>query len=94
MNSQDESRSKKQAAVSDFSIHQAESPAQIAQARSLFLEYAESLGFSLCFQSFDQELETLPGITLRPTGAFCLQNTKAIWRAASRCAKSTRKSPK
>jgi putative acetyltransferase len=40
---------------------QAESLGQIAQARELFLEYAQSLGFSLCFQNFDRELEGLPG---------------------------------
>jgi putative acetyltransferase len=40
---------------------QAETPAQITQARELFLEYAQSLGFSLCFQSFEQELAGLPG---------------------------------
>ncbi len=72
MNSQDESRLKMQAGASDFSIHQAESPAQIAQARTLFLEYAESLGFSLCFQSFDQELETLPGNYAPPPGRLLL----------------------
>src|SRR5258707_8405253 len=47
--------------VKDFSFRQAESPGQIAQARELFLEYAESLGFSLCFQNFDKELAELPG---------------------------------
>jgi putative acetyltransferase len=48
-------------AVKGLSFVQAESPGQITQARELFLEYAQSLGFSLCFQNFDQELAGLPG---------------------------------
>jgi len=27
---------------------------QVDEVRALFLEYAEQLGFSLCFQGFDQ----------------------------------------
>ncbi len=51
-----------------LTLRQAESPAQIAQARELFLEYADSLGFSLCFQNFDQELAGLPGDYAPPDG--------------------------
>jgi len=59
-------------AVNGLRILQAESGAQIAQARELFLEYAQSLGFSLCFQNFDQELAALPGDYAPPGGRLLL----------------------
>jgi putative acetyltransferase len=58
--------------VKGLSIKQASTPTQIAQARELFLEYAQSLGFSLCFQNFDQELAHLPGDYAPPHGRLLL----------------------
>jgi ribosomal protein S18 acetylase RimI-like enzyme len=58
--------------MSALQIIPASSSAQIAQARELFLEYAASLGFSLCFQNFDQELEGLPGEYALPEGRLLL----------------------
>ena len=51
---------------------QATLPEHIEQARALFLEYGSSLGFSLCFQSFDDELKTLPGAYGPPSGRLLL----------------------
>jgi GNAT superfamily N-acetyltransferase len=59
-------------ALKGFSIFPVQTPAQIAQARDLFLEYAESLGFSLCFQNFDEELANLPGGYAPPEGRLLL----------------------
>ena len=55
-----------------FAIQDALTPADVSEAKRLFLEYAESLGFSLCFQGFDRELSELPGKYARPTGRLLL----------------------
>ena len=48
------------------------SPKELEEAKVLFLEYAESLGFSLCFQGFDRELAELPGRYAAPRGEIFL----------------------
>ena len=52
----------------------------ITQAKSLFLEYAESLSFDLCFQNFDNELEDFPSQYSPPTGNLflCFFKNEAI----------------
>jgi putative acetyltransferase len=58
--------------VKILTFTQVESPPQIAQARELFIEYGQSLGFSLCFQNFDKELAELPGDFAPPEGRLLL----------------------
>src|SRR5882724_10098040 len=53
-------------------IFLAKSDQDIQRARVLFEEYAASLGISLCFQNFDQELKSLPGKYAPPDGRLLL----------------------
>ena len=58
--------------VASFEIVPAASATQIESVRELFLEYARSLSFNLCFQSFEQELAGLPGDYAPPDGRLLL----------------------
>jgi len=51
---------------------QVESGPALDQIRALFLEYAKSLDFNLCFQNFDKELRELPGEYALPHGRLIL----------------------
>lgn len=53
-------------------IFDANTADDVQRARTLFEEYASGLGFSLCFQSFDQELANLPGDYAPPDGRLLL----------------------
>jgi len=46
----------------DECIKIAESPRDIAAVKRLFVEYSNWLGVDLCFQGFDEEMETFPAI--------------------------------
>jgi len=53
-------------------IIEAHSPEHIEIVRRLFREYADSLGFDLSFQNFEQELAELPGDYAPPEGRLYL----------------------
>lgn len=57
---------------SSMTLTQVVSDAEIELARTLFKEYQLSLGISLCFQNFDQELANLPGDYAPPSGRLLL----------------------
>lgn len=61
--------------LNDTEIVNAVTPADIDHIRRLFRAYATWLDVDLCFQDFDNELATLPGLYAPPRGRLLLAKT-------------------
>jgi ribosomal protein S18 acetylase RimI-like enzyme len=55
-----------------LNIFQVETDEDLQAVKRLFIEYADSLGFDLCFQHFEEELANLPGDYAPPSGCLLL----------------------
>jgi len=64
--------------LTSYPIRQAASEADFAHARELFREYADWLAVDLSFQSFDEELATLPGKYAPPRGRLFLAGDSPV----------------
>jgi len=62
-----------------LTIVQAETAAQVSTAREMIEEYAAWLEFKLCFQGYEEEIQSLPGKYAPPAGRLLL----ALWDGRS-----------
>ena len=62
-----------------YKIIQASGKEHINEVKTLFLEYANWLGFSFCFLGFDEELASLPGKYAQPEGRLYLAKSNNIF---------------
>lgn len=60
-------------------IRLAESASDLDAVRTLFQEYAASLGVDLCFQNFGEELAHLPGEYESERGALLVVEVAGVW---------------
>ena len=58
-----------------LTIVKAETPAQVSTARQMIEEFAAWLEFRLCFQGYEEEIQSLPGKYAPPSGRLLL----ALW---------------
>ena len=56
----------------DATIAEAESAADMAEIRALFVEYQQWLGVDLCFKDFAEAIDNLPGYYAPPAGSLLL----------------------
>ena len=58
-----------------MSLRRADPSSDLATIRLLFREYAQSLGFALDFQDFEEEMRGLPGAYAEPKGVILLAHS-------------------
>jgi putative acetyltransferase len=58
--------------MSAIQIVPVETRTEVTPVQELFLEYARALGFHLCFENFQKEMDQLPGCYAPPAGRLFL----------------------
>jgi len=60
----------------ETTLSKAQYPDDLDEIKDLFLQYQQEIQADLCFQSFQQELDSLPGKYAEPRGAVILARVK------------------